>query len=254
MTSAKSAPFADPATGKTLEPAEFLDASKEGEIYPPADNAGVLTVGDGSRYSSTGPTADGRAKPDVVLEESTARFSNGEESVGSSNAAAYFAGVAAVLRAREPALSAAHLRAWVRRLDAAQIASGPAPAPPPLPAFPPELRPVLPPPGVPLTPNQMRALKYAEGSMDDNRRQKGLAPYIVMSSAGGTYLVQRGGKLLPGDAPPNVPRPAWPAPAPLPPLPRAQAPEKEASAERKPPHASWITPSPKMLADLVRGQ
>ncbi|MBX9626190.1 MAG: S8 family serine peptidase, partial [Gemmataceae bacterium] len=118
VTAAKDAPFPDPATGKMVQPVELLDATKGGEIYPPADHPGVLTVGDGSRASSVGPTADGRVKPDVVMPSSTARFSNGEESAGSSNAAAYFAGVAAVLRAKEPNLRADHLRAWVRRLDA----------------------------------------------------------------------------------------------------------------------------------------
>ena len=53
-----------PAGG--LEPEEavtFVDASNEGEIYPPADNPGVLTVGEAGPSSSVGPTLDGRAKP-----------------------------------------------------------------------------------------------------------------------------------------------------------------------------------------------
>ena len=46
------------------------------EIYPPADHPGVLTVGDTGRASAVGPTADGRTKPDVVLDVSAARFTN----------------------------------------------------------------------------------------------------------------------------------------------------------------------------------
>src|SRR5207237_1287623 len=113
VTSARTEPFPDPDTGKPVPPVDFLDATNAGEIYPPADHPGVITVGDTGRASAVGPTADGRVKPDVVLDVSAARFSNGEASDGSSNAAAYFAGVAAVLRATEPDLSANHVREWV---------------------------------------------------------------------------------------------------------------------------------------------
>jgi hypothetical protein len=110
---------------------------------------------------------------------------------------------------------------------------------------------------VPLTPNQQRALRYAESSMEDIRRQKGLPPYIVMSNPGGTYLVNPNGTLRPGDAPPSVVRPAT-AQAPTV---RAQAPAAEVVASasdpvagRKPPHAAWITPSPAKLAEIVGGK
>ncbi|MBX9579924.1 MAG: hypothetical protein K2X87_06410, partial [Gemmataceae bacterium] len=131
VTAAKDTPFPDPATGKMTQPVELLDATTGGEVYPPADHAGVLAVGDGNRASALGPTADGRVKPDVVMPVSVARFTNGEESAGSSNAAAYFAGVAAVLRAKEPGLRADHLRAWVRRLDAGLPGTRPVAPPPP---------------------------------------------------------------------------------------------------------------------------
>ncbi|MDB5309835.1 MAG: protease, partial [Gemmataceae bacterium] len=258
LSAAKTSPYADPETGKQVFPVEFLDASKGGEVYPPADHPGVLTVGDSSRFSAAGPTADGRVKPDVVLEPSVARFSNGEESVGSSNAAAYFAGVVVALRAKEPGLTAGHVREWVRRLD--QLAASTPPVAPPLPsAFPPGLPPpsspdysvfTAGPRGVFLSPNQQRALRYAENSFEDNRRQKGLPPYIVMSTPGATYLVQPGGRLTPGDGPPTAL-----APAPLVKA-RAQAPADPVDipvVDRKPPHSVWITPAPKALADLVRG-
>ena len=245
IAAAKNTPFTDPATGRTAFPVEFLDATPGGEIFPPADHPGVLTVGDPSRTSATGPTADGRVKPDVVLPAAPARFTNGDEAAGSSNAAAYFAGVVAVLRAKEPGFTAGHAREWVRRLDLGAKRAD-ALAPPPL-AFPAGLpAPVL--PGTVLTPNQQRALKYADGSMTDIRRQPGLPPYIVLSAPGGSYLVQPGGKLYPGDAPPTTPRIL-----PLPPeRVRAQAPA-DAPLTREPPHAVWFTPSPRVLADLVRG-
>jgi hypothetical protein len=88
---------------------EFLDATGEGELYPPADNPLVLTVGDSSPDSSSGPTADGRLKPDVILEDSRAYFSDGQVTSGSSNAAAYIAGAVAVLKAAEPGLRPRHL-------------------------------------------------------------------------------------------------------------------------------------------------
>lgn len=87
----------------------FVDASQEDELYPPADNPLVLTVGDSDPSSSIGPTADRRVKPDVIVEDSRAYFSDGEVSAGSSNAAAYVAGVVAVLKAETPGLRPRHL-------------------------------------------------------------------------------------------------------------------------------------------------
>ena len=99
-----------PAGGLGPEEAvTFVDASNEGEIYPPADHPGVLTVGEAGPSSSVGPTLDGRGKPDVVVEDSRAYFSDGQVTYGSSNAAAYLAGVAVLLKAAEPALLPNHL-------------------------------------------------------------------------------------------------------------------------------------------------
>lgn len=88
---------------------EFLDATGAGELYPPADHPLVLTVGDSDPTSAVGPTADRRVKPDVILEDSRTFFTDGEVSAGSSNAAAYLAGVVAVLKAAEPGLRPRHL-------------------------------------------------------------------------------------------------------------------------------------------------
>jgi hypothetical protein len=106
--------YVDPATGKTDEAMTFLDATGKGELYPPADNPLVLTVGDSSPASSQGPTADARVKPDVVISDSRAFFTDGEMTAGSSNAAAYFAGVVAVLKAAEPGLRTRHLLRFAR--------------------------------------------------------------------------------------------------------------------------------------------
>ena len=99
-----------PAGGNAPEDAvTFVDASNVGELYPPADHPGVFTVGEAGPSSSVGPTLDGRGKPDVVLEDSRAYFSDGQVTFGSSNAAAYLAGVAVMLKAAEPGLRPAHV-------------------------------------------------------------------------------------------------------------------------------------------------
>jgi hypothetical protein len=98
-----------PGESGPREAVEFLDATGEGELYPPADHPLVLTVGDAAPDSAIGPTADRRTKPDAILEDSRSYFSDGHVSAGSSNAAAYVAGVVALLKAAEPGLRMRHL-------------------------------------------------------------------------------------------------------------------------------------------------
>ncbi|QDU22581.1 S8 family serine peptidase [Urbifossiella limnaea] len=259
---AKDAPFADPATGKQALPVELLDASAGGEIYPPADHPGVLTVGDTSASSAVGPTADGRVKPDVLLRAGVARFTGGDETAGSSNAAAYFAGVLAVMRAKAPALTTGHVRAWVRRLDTLAVATGEMP-PAPLPvgkAVPPPPVPVGQPiprtvpglmagPNPPLSPNTERALRYAESTLKEPYRPAN-AGGVIVSTPAGTFTVQRGGSPPVRYTPPGV----QPLPLPAPqPVARAQAPDESAPSRRPaPPHAAWTTPTPRQLSELVR--
>ena len=66
--------YIDPLTGTARDAIQFLDASGGGEIYPPADNPLVLTVGDTSPASSKGPAADFRVKPDILLDDSRRSF------------------------------------------------------------------------------------------------------------------------------------------------------------------------------------
>ncbi|HVJ83973.1 MAG TPA: hypothetical protein VNC50_23105, partial [Planctomycetia bacterium] len=115
LVAGRDEPYVDANTKRETQPLQFLDATPGGEVFPPADNPQVIAVGDAGVGSSVGPTEDGRAKPDVLLDESQAVFSNGESSGGSSNAAAYFAGIVATLKAAEPVLDRAGLLALASR-------------------------------------------------------------------------------------------------------------------------------------------
>jgi hypothetical protein len=115
--------FLDPKSGAPAEAIQFLDASRKGEIYPPADNPLVLTVGDTGPESAVGPTADHRRKPDILLESSQAAFTNGDMTYGASNAAAYFTGVVALLKAAEPGLRTRHLLWFAHQDQATRVAS-----------------------------------------------------------------------------------------------------------------------------------
>ncbi len=98
-------PIQDNENQKMVDAIEFLDATQGQEIMVPADNPNVITVGDLSAFSATGPTLDGRIKPEIILENSSASFSNGQSSSGTSNAAAYFTGVVAILKSHAPHLT-----------------------------------------------------------------------------------------------------------------------------------------------------
>lgn len=127
LSSMKDAPFNDPVTRMETSPVDFVDASAVGEVFPPADHPRVITIGDASSSSSVGPTTDYRVKPDFLIEDSQAVFSNGESSYGSSNAAAYYAGIVCLLKANEPNLTTTHL---LKMTTAKPRASSPAPAAP----------------------------------------------------------------------------------------------------------------------------
>jgi hypothetical protein len=231
VTASRDTPFRDPQTGTMTRPLQFLDASESGEIYPPADHPQVITVGDAGRESSVGPTADGRVKPDVVLESSEALFSNGEETAGSSNAAAFFAGMVVVLKAAQPGLSTGHLLALSRRADRPVPPTPPggqAPAPPPF-----EM------PAGPLTYNQMRALRHAEQALRE-RQARGEPPGGVwISSPEGP--VELGIRPRAGSA--GAPREAV-----------GNRPATATPGRFVPPRSPWRTPTPEQLAELVRSR
>ena len=229
VSAGRTAAITDPESGKSIVPVEFLDATRSGEIYPPADHAGVLAVGDSLLQSAVGPTVDGRLKPDVVLGDSVARFSNGDESLGSSNAAAYFAGVVAVLRATEPSLTAGHLREWVRQLDrrktsvdtSLRTAEDRRPEP------------------VPLTPNQQRAIRYAGIALEQKKRSGEVSPEIIVSNPGGSLIVTprasaKTSQIVPASSPTTT---------------RTST---DAARREVLVHAPWSTPTPRELVTLVR--
>ncbi|MFO0815175.1 MAG: S8 family serine peptidase [Gemmatales bacterium] len=124
---------ADPKTGEALDGVPFLDQNGKGEIYPPADNPLVIAVGDTTLASSTGATADHRRKPDVIIEDARATFSNGLTSTGASNAAAYFAGVVTILKAYEPRITTSDVLAFAHPRSSLNNANlrKPVPAQPP---------------------------------------------------------------------------------------------------------------------------
>ncbi|MBF0207196.1 MAG: S8 family serine peptidase [Oligoflexia bacterium] len=96
------------------EAISFVDHTNDGEIMPPADNPLAITVGEGVKFSSIGPTADGRVKPDTIIQDATVAFSNGMGTRGSSNAAAIFTGIVSVMKAYAPQLKIEHLRELIR--------------------------------------------------------------------------------------------------------------------------------------------
>lgn len=103
---------ADPKTGEAVDGVPFIDQNGKGEIYPPADNPLVISVGDTTLASSSGATADHRRKPDVIIEDARATFTNGLTSTGASNAAAYLAGITVLLKAMEPRITTSDMLAF----------------------------------------------------------------------------------------------------------------------------------------------
>ena len=72
-----------------------------------------------SQVASKGPRKlDGRQKPDVLLSTSEATYTDGLRTAETSNAAAYFAGIVAVLKAEAPGLRPEHLTRYISELSA----------------------------------------------------------------------------------------------------------------------------------------
>ncbi|MGK5082778.1 S8 family serine peptidase [Bdellovibrionota bacterium FG-1] len=97
--------------------ATLTNPTSSAEIFAPADNPNVLTVGEDFTISSRGMTADGRIKPDVVIDASVVSFSNGTTVRGSSTASALLAGTLALMKAQKPSLNSAVLLRYSRSLQ-----------------------------------------------------------------------------------------------------------------------------------------
>lgn len=109
----------------------FDDHTEGGEIMIPADNRDVISVGDLSESSSSGPTVDFRRKPEVILppwirEGQTnvysdipyAVFSDDVVVAGTSADAAIFGGMVAVYKANKPGITRTELLMIAGRLQA----------------------------------------------------------------------------------------------------------------------------------------
>ncbi len=93
--------YYDSTARAMVNPVEFPDATKGQEILIPADHPDAITIGDMSSTCSLGPTMANPAveKPDIQFPFSAAEFSDNEGSTGTSNAAAFFSGVVAMMKA-----------------------------------------------------------------------------------------------------------------------------------------------------------
>jgi hypothetical protein len=235
ITSSRETYF-DPATGQPADAIDFRDATRTGELYPPADNPLVITVGDPSPASARGPTADHRRKPDIILEDSTAAFTNGDVTSGASNAAAYFTGVAALLKAAEPGLKTRHLL-WFAHNDPATRASlshsTDAASPPAAASILPRPRP--------------RLARAAAGSPLASSLPRQPTPLLSRSGNTAFYYSPRS-------------RPAsstaWPPASPWPEAGRSEdlPPPREVGAPTPPPSFVWRTPTREHLAVVVHGE
>jgi hypothetical protein len=101
------------------------------------------------------------------------------------------------------------------------VASGPVPIPAPV--------------VVPLTPNQLRALRFSEYALDEKRRRGDPDPSVIVSSGAGEWVVRPNNRVAGG-------------PVPAVPLPKAPGADRIG-----PVHTPWLTPTPRQLTDLVRG-
>lgn len=109
-------PVVDKERNTMVDAVELVDSTPYNEIMVPADHPEVITVGDLTQYSAKGPTVDGREKPEIIMESSIASFSNGQSSEGTSNSAAYLAGVLSVLKSYKKDLTREKILRFPKRV------------------------------------------------------------------------------------------------------------------------------------------
>jgi len=94
-------------SGSLLEPADSSSAVTVGAVR--WDNPDVL-----ESFSSQGPTADGRTKPDLVAPDRVSTMSYGAEAFwGTSSSAPHVAGAAALVKDRHPSYTPADIQAFL---------------------------------------------------------------------------------------------------------------------------------------------
>ena len=103
-----------------IKNAEYLDPSSS--IYTPSDARGALTVGafdlktnSLARYSSQGPTNDGRIKPDVIGPTNTSSSIYHSGFKGTSSSSPHIAGLAGLLLSANPDLTSDDLYDLITR-------------------------------------------------------------------------------------------------------------------------------------------
>jgi hypothetical protein len=245
--------YVSPETGNPDDAVTFFDATGKGELYPPADNPLVLTVGDSGPNSAVGPTADQRLKPDLIIPDARAFFTDGAVTAGSSNAAAYFAGVVAVMKAAEPDLRTRHLL---------RLARGEDPAPRPVTAGSTFPAPRGSGPMVPEQPPRIGSSSYGPGTPVWDPYRLPPPPLVVRPPVRGFILVGRNNRVVfVGPPPPPVSRPPSPSLGRLSPPPGGTVspellpPPRSGTVFSEPPAAKsrvWRTPSRAWLAEDIR--
>ncbi|MCB0405044.1 MAG: hypothetical protein KDD51_09675 [Bdellovibrionales bacterium] len=97
---------------------ELVDGNREKSIPVPADNKWATTVGSTHPFSSEGPTADGRKKPDLVLDGAESRYTDKVAISGPNIAAAQLGALAVLYKANFPRFNRKH---WLLALQRSSL-------------------------------------------------------------------------------------------------------------------------------------
>jgi hypothetical protein len=113
VTTSKT-PIFDGEALRILDAVEFVDADDERSLGNPSDSRRATVVGAATPSSSVGPTGDGRRKPDAVLDSTDVFFSDNHAVRGSVAAAAQFAGMVVLMKAKEAGFQGKHLATVIK--------------------------------------------------------------------------------------------------------------------------------------------